>query len=204
MTKYLAPNDDNLWGIIGQMQDDINRLKRATHLPGSSIDTDGLLTIKGSLLITGDLSVPDGSIDNEALTSPILPVVDYVIEHGFAITVAPVVRASLSIQIPEGYTGGFFIATTNLFAGNSGSGDYMQVIVCYSGPSGVTLSSSTGGMKYLDTNRAGTINSVLVDTIDASLTAGDMLTFWSEVGSGVIPYQADNGVETQVLVLFTR
>ena len=65
---------------------------------------DGNTTIGGNAAITGTLSLPSGIINNDALTSPVLPGVVNATATGFSVNLAWADAVATTITVPSGCT----------------------------------------------------------------------------------------------------
>jgi hypothetical protein len=127
------------------------------------VTVDGELDVTGAMVVGGTLSLPNGIINNDALTSPTKPDAVYFYSSNFALNTTSTALASRTITVPAGFTSAVVSLTARVYANNPNTtggingtgGDYLYgkatidgadcfslpVVVLGSGSSGVSVSS---------------------------------------------------------------
>jgi hypothetical protein len=101
------------------------------------LDVAGTLNVTGNTVIGGTLSLPNGIVDNAALTSPVVQDVASASATGFGLTFAWAERAGVNIVVPAGCTqllavvaGWMFSYNPNTTGGSDGAGGDSLQIIC--------------------------------------------------------------------------
>lgn len=93
-----------------------------------------LIRILGSLVVEGNLSVPNGSIDNDALSSPVTGDTATAFASGFALNGTSAAHVPVSVAVPAGFTVARVMAFSSVAAGSA-------AVNC-----ATRIEASTGGM----------------------------------------------------------
>lgn len=102
---------------------------------GATSTFGGNSTFNGSVVINGNLSVPNGSIDNAALASPLVIVgAPPVTTGGWAVSSAFGAMASSSIAVPAGFSRATVVAWANMhFMDSSPNGGWVRATIAGNG-----------------------------------------------------------------------
>jgi len=109
------------------------------------LDVTGTLDVTGNTVIGGTLSLPAGIINNDALTSPVVPLVVYGMSTSFGLTTSWVTQCSTTITVPAGFTScvvsvsarGFATNPNTTGGSNSAGGDFFYVRAVIGGSHGI-------------------------------------------------------------------
>lgn len=107
--------------------------RQVNDLSGSILKSAGLkaepdlLRVLGSLVVEGNLSVPNGSINNAALANPVAPTDAFTSQTNFAIGTAFGDLAIAQIAIPEGFTAAIFVVYGKVVINNTGSAQTLTI-----------------------------------------------------------------------------
>jgi hypothetical protein len=190
----LVPTAEGVTTVDGEL--DVVGSLNVTGPAAFSGDT----TIGGNAAITGTLSLPSGIINNDALTSPVLPGTSYGSAASFGITGTAVAKASVTATCPAGFSKLQVFAAGRVFAKNTtASGDWLSTAVKigtdsqYMSPTGV----SAGGQ---ETSVA--VNAALV----TGLTAGSTVVISIFAASQGATWTADaaNAADISASLLWLR
>lgn len=120
---------------------EVEAIKRALVAMGSAdlLATAGIRTEPGGIIIEGNLSVPNGSINNDALASPTSPAVGAgTTGAGVPLGTTPSNYATATLVVPAGFTRAQVVAVSSAYMGGDGMqmrtligatfGDFMNVI----------------------------------------------------------------------------
>jgi len=93
------------------------------------LDVTGILNVTGNTIIGGTLSLPNGIINNDALTSPVVPQYIYAVNpSGVALTTTEVTLKTVTITVPANVTSAVVFCTSRVYAGNPNPNpDYLYV-----------------------------------------------------------------------------
>lgn len=215
------PSIPDLMDIIQELRREVKALQRATPLQSSAIgeggqlrlaagskivaDPGATLNFDGDVLITGDLSVPNGSITNDALQNPVVQRSTYGNADGFAVPTDPAAKAHATATVPAGFSDAFFFSAVSAqLYNNTANTTYAYLRAYASGPGGY-LAWGGRQMIALGAGFAGTLSAVLIREVDVPLTGGDTLTFYAEVSaSSAYAFEANNYAFCEAGVTFTR
>lgn len=154
---------------------------------------EGLLRVTGSLVVEGDLSVPNGSIRNDFLESPIEVATAHGWVQGFAITTTTTVYASEDVVVPEGYTRAIVASVgTGMGYNSSGASDWLYVAP--------TLTGAGGGSEVYTGVADGSGNSIASPYFDllTGLTGGDTITIGCQMRTENATWPANGGNVSRV------
>ena len=88
------------------------------------------MTIDSNLALTGTLSLPNGIINNDALTSPVVAQGIYATNPtGPALSTTAVTLKTVTITVPAGFTSAVVFCTSRVYAANpNANADYLYVL----------------------------------------------------------------------------
>lgn len=180
-----------------------------THIGGST-DIDGTLnvdadsTFHGSMVIDGDLSVPNGSITNAALQSPIIfDTASGNVNGPLNIVAAEQTFISLSVPVPAGYSRGSIQAQGSIGLVNptgAASSAAGRVYIDHPNPA----LSSFGARRYQSAGPASDLATFPVDFADFAVTGGTSITVRLTMQSVINWGTTSGGATLNVIALFTR
>jgi hypothetical protein len=145
----MPPGEDWLVRKVQELERRMNELVAHDVLRAAGVETEtDLIRILGSLIVTGDLSVPNGSINNDALANPV--------SGGFGnasygtpssstpISTTATAYATATITVPAGFTKAFVVAASSLSADNA-SIILMETVIAGSvGPTMSVIADASG------------------------------------------------------------
>jgi len=170
-----------------------------TTVDGSLIVT-GNLEVSGHAAITGTLSLPSGIINNDALTSPVVPESRWLDASNFGLTTAWVANVTISVTIPDGFTTLQVMAAGRLNAGNSTANTdalYTKITIGAATQSGFPMPVLPGGFVTSVTALATTLT---------GLTSGGTvnIVLWGLAGNAAWAVNAANAADLSVSLLWLR
>jgi hypothetical protein len=209
LSNILPPRAGDIWRELKTLRKEIDKLRTARSLNAAKVSAGGQLTVAGTLAVDGNITLPAGSIPNQALASPVYPVAAYQIGSGYALATATgaggggPVRATCSITVPPGYTQALITATANDYGYNTGAGvDYLNayLIINDLANSAAWAPSSTAPV---NTGAAATVTAT---ALLSGLTSGGQLTIKSKPFStyGAWPASSSNSTTVSAVVMFLR
>jgi hypothetical protein len=176
---------------------------------GAPTTVSGSLGVSGPMTVTGTLSLPAGIINNDALTSPVVP--GYVnVASGVTFTTTTYGNVlSTTVTVPSGVTqllanaqsGTWCQGNSNTTGGSNGTGgDAIYSRTSIGGVTGEGL-----GQPVLGSGSFGSVNSSL-STLLTGLTPGGTVTLQSQTFSGYqnIPANAGNKLTLTALLIWLR
>lgn len=166
----------------------------------------GDTTIGGNASITGTLSLPNGIIDNDALTSPMTQDSGFGNSAAFAIPNASGNTLALfTVEVPAGYTKASYILEGAGGVRNLGATDTFAYLRCFSQyPSGAYNWGSRTNVQIAPTT-VRTTSALLVRSVDEPLSGGQLLSFFVEIYADTAQAaDASNFASCAALVTFTR
>lgn len=210
--RLQGPGTQNSTEPFADLVAQLVSLKRQVDdLSGSILKAAGLkaepdlLRVLGSLIVEGNLSVPNGSIDNAALANPITPAYGYATASGYSIPVGQgnrVTRASFSLTVPSGFTKALITATSQDSAQNStASPDYLNSYVLIgAGGAYAYCGSPTAPAGYT------TVSLATMTSLMTGLTGGQTITIASQPYTTYAAWAtaSGNGTIVSATCLFLR
>jgi len=117
------------------------------------LDVAGTLNVTGNTVIGGTLSLPNGIVDNAALTSPVVLGVVNLTNTGFAVTTAWSDAAATTITVPAGCTQLLATCSAEVYArnpnttggDNGAGGDLLDCRVLLNGSASTGFAWGLGG-----------------------------------------------------------
>lgn len=194
------PSEDALIRRIQDIERTIRELAAANPFApmGMTPGANGV-TFGGSVVINGNLAVPNGSINNAALANPVSPGSAGLTQQNFATTTAGAVYAQASIAVPAGYTQALVMNGVSAGATNSGAAtDFLYVAASINGAAGGEQPSQTGAGAY-GSGSAFAIRA-LTGLTGGSITVECRL----RTGSGAWAAAAGNTANVNALILFLK
>ena len=145
-----------------------------------TLDVTGNADFSGSVVINGDLSVPNGSINNDALQAPVYPAFYHADIQNISITSGPNVEIlGADVAVPAGYTQALVMLTVTMnMTNNSASTDLAYVGANINGvsPGWASTASATVG-------QAISLNNTVVSLV-TGLTGGGSFRLTGKASSG--------------------
>jgi len=161
---------------------------------------DGSANFNGNVNINGNLSVPNGSITNAALQSPLSPVAFHADANNFALSNgANVPIVTQTITVPAGYTKAVVNATASLSAANSTAATdtlYCGILVNGSGPGYSGRVGVQPGVAANPSRAAGVLLTSLGSSFTIQATASTNVANW--------PADVNNNANLDGTVIFLR
>ena len=135
---------DALFGRIETIERMLRAMSGANILGAADIKVDKLgmtvasrLTVLGDMVIGGTLSLPNGIIDNDALSAPTDAGSVGAGQSAFALGASPVTLAPQAITVPVGFSRAIVQCTADVSSVNgSGAGGYLYAAASIAGISG--------------------------------------------------------------------
>lgn len=170
----------------------------------SSLDVDGTLNVAGDAVFSGDLSVPNGSIKNAFLESPVVTDRGFSDADGFGLTTTRTTLASFSVTVPAGYTQALVIADGVIFALNpTASVDYLYARVYIDSP--VLNTWGRELLSMMGPNNGSAALAVNKQARLTGLTGGQVITCRLTGYTAFAPMSAAaNGTSINAVLIFTR
>ncbi|MEV4987665.1 hypothetical protein [Pseudarthrobacter sp. LMD1-1-1.1] len=161
---------------------------------------EGYQTVNGPMTITGSLDLPAGSVQNDALASPVqIDTASNGID-GEAITTTSTVRASVTLTVPTGMTQAIVMATaTGMGENSTTASDYLYVSAVVEGVNGGEL--YTAAPAGLGASLAAPFNTTLT-----GLTDGQEITVGVATRTGTAEWAAStaNQASISATVMYLR
>lgn len=178
---------------------------------GSNVDIedDGTLHVTGDTIIDGTLSLPNASVNNAALVSPLSANYYFALGKNYALGTNPAldgsapVRASFTITMPTGFTSMLIFASVQDYAWNdTANSDYLLSVINFGTAnqdwvraSSATVPPSSGGQSIVVTTDQYT-----------GMSGGDTLSVQSRpfVDTSEWSQNASNSTVLSALAIFFR
>jgi hypothetical protein len=112
----MPPDESTLMRRVQDLERQVRELVAHDVLRAAGVETEtDLIRIIGSLIVTGDLSVPNGSIDNAALANPVTAgVAAPGWANGWSGGASWADKAATSIAVPAGFSQALVIAVASV------------------------------------------------------------------------------------------
>ena len=195
------PSEDALIRRIQDLERGMRELAAANPFApmGMTPGANGV-TFGGSVTISGNLSVPNGSISNAALQNPLQPGSAGLSQTNFATTTAGAIYAQQTLTVPSGYTQCLIMNGVSAGAwNNTTSGDYLYVSADINGSPGGETAQFAAGPGF------GSASAFAIRTL-TGLSGGQTFTVGTRVRSGAAAWAANTSTfaNTNALALFLR
>lgn len=142
--SLMPPGEDWLVRKVQELERRVNELVAHDVLRAAGVETEkDLIRILGSLIVTGDLSVPNGSINNDALASPVTGATGTGSASSVTLTTTTGVYAPVTFTVPSGFTRAQVMGVSAMYAG----GLVASILQC-------RIAGSDGPEMYAFTNAA--------------------------------------------------
>lgn len=153
-------------------------------------DSSATSTFNGSVIINGDLSVPNGSISNAALANPIVPLAQHAGTSGFGLaTGANATLLTTTINVPSGCSQALVFAAGVLHAyNNNASADDAYGVVSIAGTT-VGASSQGTAASGADLSLPATATKLITGlgaSFDVSMLGSSGVSGWAANGVNFI------------------
>lgn len=193
---------DALWAKLRGIEDRLDAMTGANLLSTAGVRPGpGLLRIIGSLLIEGNLAVPNGSITNDALASQVAPGYSTNAQTGFGLSTSYQSLAVAPLVVPDKMTSAILIVYGSVLVANAaGAGsDWLWIEAGLAG-------DTNGGMPTLVGDGAWATEKIVGVLTRTGLSGGQVLnTAVRAYGQGHgWPVNAGNRAYTRAVGLFFR
>lgn len=141
----MPPDESTLMRRVQDLERQVRELVAHDVLRAAGVETEtDLIRIIGSLIVTGDLSVPNGSIDNAALASPVTAgIAAPGWANGWSGSATWADKAATSIAVPAGFSRALVIAVASVTT--TGSLIRYDIRARIGGSAGVELQNLVNG-----------------------------------------------------------
>ena len=165
-----------------------------------TLNVTGNATFSGDMRVEGTLSLPNGSVGNDALVNPLKQVAVYADADGFTLTPAEQDFCITTITVPDGFTEAMVVATGTVNGYNTNSSaDYLWARVYINTGFGrrmFALMDATSGPASLTVNKQVQLT---------GLTGGETITCKIKISSQVANVtSSSNGASMNAFATFTR
>ena len=166
------------------------------------LEVNGDSVFNGELSINGPLLLQPGSIENDALSNPLTPLVSHVDASNFALsTGANVEKVRTTITVPDGFTQALIYATASMNAKNYNASTDSMYLAC-------TVNGSTPGWSGQQSVPAGEVGHCTKTVASLLSPAGTSFYVNAKASSGSLDWAASTGdqnsINLDVMVLFLR
>lgn len=199
--KPSAAGEDWLVRRVQDLERTVKELAAANPFApmGMKPDANGV-TFGGSVVINGNLSVPNGSISNAALQNPLTSGSAGYTASNQSFNTASTVYGTQSVTVPSGFTSALVMnGVSGGGTNSSASGDYIYVSSDINGTAGGETPTYAAAGFYASASAFG------IRTL-SGLTGGATITVGVRVRTGSASWAANgaNIVNVNALVLFYR
>lgn len=140
----MPPDESTLMRRVQDLERQVRELVAHDVLRAAGVETEkDLIRILGSLIVTGDLSVPNGSINNDALANPVTGATGTGSASSVTLTTTAGVYAPVNFTVPNGFTRAQVMGVSAMYAG----GVVASILQC-------RIHGSDGPEMYAFTNAA--------------------------------------------------
>ena len=166
------------------------------------LEVNGDSVFNGDLSINGPLFLQPGSIENDALSNPLTPLVAHADVANFALTTgANVEKVRTTITVPAGFTQALVYATASMNAKNYNASSDSMYLAC-------TVNGSTPGWSGQQSVAAGEVGHCTKTVASLLSPAGSSFYVNAKASSGGMDWAASTGdqntINIDVMVLFLR
>ena len=166
------------------------------------LEVNGDSVFNGDLSINGPLFLQPGSIENDALSNPLTPLVAHADVANFALTTgANLEKVRTTITVPAGFTQALVYATASMNAKNYNASSDSMYLAC-------TVNGSTPGWSGQQSVAAGEVGHCTKTVASLLSPAGSSFYVNAKASSGGMDWAASTGdqntINIDVMVLFLR
>ena len=198
----------NVFGLTGiKPKDGGTDLDGFVNINGDAVvngplEVNGDSVFNGAMSIAGALNLPAGIIGNDALTSPLTPLVAHADVANFALATGPnVEKVRATINVPDGFTQALVYATASMNAKNYNATSDSMYLAC-------TVNGSTPGWSGQQSVAAGEVGHCTKTVASLLSPAGSSFYVNAKASSGSLAWAASTGdqntINIDVMVLFLR